>query len=83
MLIKSFPIKCVDLLVMLNETKFNSLNGKKQVIIRNNRLFFEFATNSSSIKTENDLKRRAGCSVSAPPEMLITAWKAELMLKHG
>ena len=58
MLIKSFPIKCVDLLVMLNEAKFNSLNGKKQVIIRNNRLFFEFATNRSSMKTKNDLKKK-------------------------
>ena len=58
MLIKSFPIRCVDLLVMPIEAVFNAINGKEQVIFRKNQLFFEFATNCSSIKTENNLKRR-------------------------
>jgi hypothetical protein len=58
MLTKSFSIKSVDLQVMLHMAIFNANNGKEPVIFRKNRPFFEFATNRSSMKTKNDLKKK-------------------------
>ena len=43
---------------MLHMAIFNANNGKEPVIFRKNRPFFEFATNRSSMKTKNDLKKR-------------------------